>query len=98
MRFVEEAGPQWLGFAFTGTEFSGQLVETAEATPFWCAIEEIPYQRMWPDDAIWLPKILAQPPSSEADVYVADYLFNDGSLLEHQDSSDASIWQALTWS
>ena len=101
MRFVELNGPQWLGFAFTGSQVSGQLSETREAAPFWCPLNEIPYTRMWPDDAIWLPLILdahhqlKQGENQQADVFVADYLFDDGELLEHQVSTDASIWSSI---
>ena len=39
----------------------GQLVavETDEAAPVWCAIDAVPYNRMWQDDAIWLPWLLS---------------------------------------
>ena len=60
LRFVELDGAQWLGYAFTADQFSGQLIETPEAKPFWCDIEEIPFADMWPDDQLWLPTILQQ--------------------------------------
>ena len=60
LRFVELDGSQWLGYAFTADQFSGQLIETPEAKPFWCDIEEIPFADMWPDDQLWLPTILQQ--------------------------------------
>lgn len=102
MRFVELNGPQWLGFAFTCSHFKGDLIETPEAQPFWCGINEIPYPRMWPDDKIWLPKILtnarrasSDPGASNPGVDVGDYLFDDGKLLEYQPSQDPSIWAAI---
>ena len=55
LRFVDQKGAQWLGFAFSSCDFSGTLVETQEAVPFWCSLNAIPYEEMWPDDAIWLP-------------------------------------------
>ena len=60
LRFVELDGAQWLGYAFTADQFSGQLIETPEAKPFWCDIEKIPFADMWPDDQLWLPTILQQ--------------------------------------
>ena len=93
MRFVEQDGPQWLGFALTATEFSGQLVETPEARPFWCPVEEVPYARMWPDDAIWLPRLLAGEFSEPA---VGNFLFEDERLLAHEfDPAAESIWRAF---
>ncbi len=89
MRFVERNGPQWLGFALTAREFSGTPVETREASPFWCPITAIPYADMWPDDAIWLPRLLAEEPQPPL---VGNFLFDDEQLLEHQFVECDSIW------
>ena len=95
MRFVERDGPQWLGFTRTATELAGDLRETREAKPFWCPIADVPYDRMWPDDAIWLPGLLAgYPAPMSARVAVADFLFQREVLLEHSfDTKTASIWE-----
>ena len=58
LRFVERSGPQWLGYVFVARDFSGNMAETPEARPFWCPLNGIPYERMWADDAIWLPRVL----------------------------------------
>ena len=79
LRFVEEDGPQWLGYALTATRWTGELTETREAKPFWCPVDEIPYTDMWLDDAIWLPSVLAGATSM-----VGDFLFNAGELIAHQ--------------
>lgn len=89
MRFVERDGPQWLGFALTATEFSGDLRETREAKPFWCPVDAIPYAKMWPDDAIWLPRLLTR---ENTEVLVGNFLFDDGLLLEHCFTDEQSIW------
>jgi len=46
------------GFVFTANSFTGTMVETDEADPFWCAIDKIPLDRMWEDDFYWLPQVL----------------------------------------
>ncbi len=92
LRFVERNGPQWLGFAFVAETFTGNPVETREADPFWCAIDAIPYDDMWPDDAIWLPRILAP----DACLEVSNYLFDDGKLLHHEFVDETSVWDSLT--
>lgn len=92
MRFVECNGPQWLGFALTAREFSGTPVETREAAPFWCPVKDIPYADMWPDDAIWLPRLLAQHPDPPL---VGNFLFDNQQLLEHQFVECDSIWSQL---
>ncbi len=47
------------GFVFTATGISGELCETREAAPLWTPITEIPYDRMWADDKLWFPLMLA---------------------------------------
>jgi len=46
------------GSVFTATGFEGQLCETREASPIWTPVDQIPYERMWADDALWLPLLL----------------------------------------
>ncbi len=43
---------------FRADDLAGKPVETAEAAPFWCAIEAVPYDEMWEDDCHWLPALL----------------------------------------
>lgn len=96
LRFVERSGPQWLGYVFVARDFSGHMVETPEAKPFWCPLDGIPYEKMWADDAIWLPQVLkhqllsGQGPSSPI---VYDLLFEAGELLAHQLNSRAVLSQ-----
>lgn len=44
---------------FRATGVSGHPRETPEAIPAWFDVDAIPYDRMWPDDRLWLPKLLA---------------------------------------
>ena len=90
MRFVEEDGEQWLGFGCVAREYEGEPKETREAKPFWCAISEIPYASMWPDDEIWLPPLLAH---DGGEPLVGNFLFRDGVLLEYEFVNERSIWQ-----
>ncbi len=43
---------------FVAWIFKGKMQETPEADPFWCKINNIPFKKMWEDDAYWLPNIL----------------------------------------
>jgi 8-oxo-dGTP diphosphatase len=43
---------------FTARGFAGKLTETDEALPFWCPVDEVPYNGMWEDDRHWLPLLL----------------------------------------
>ncbi|MFW5784533.1 MAG: 8-oxo-dGTP diphosphatase [Spirochaetota bacterium] len=59
LRFRFSNGFSLFVHVFTTFSFSGDLVETDEADPFWVLEHEIPYERMWADDAHWLPEVLA---------------------------------------
>ena len=43
---------------FLATEWEGEPIETAEMLPYWFPVNEIPFERMWQDDAYWLPIVL----------------------------------------
>lgn len=45
---------------FMASRFEGVPVETEEAEPFWCSVENIPYSQMWEDDRYWLPFLLEE--------------------------------------
>jgi len=44
---------------FIATQFQGTPTETFEAAPLWFDVADIPYEQMWADDRIWLPRVLA---------------------------------------
>lgn len=44
---------------FVATTWTGQVVETEEMAPQWFPLRDLPFSRMWQDDAHWLPHVLA---------------------------------------
>ena len=44
---------------FLADDLHGEPIETAEASPFWVAVDAVPYDQMWEDDQHWLPHLLA---------------------------------------
>lgn len=44
---------------FIVSEWHGMVRESEEMAPAWFAMDEIPFQQMWQDDAHWLPLVLA---------------------------------------
>lgn len=40
-------------------DFDWVAEETEEMKPEWYPLDEIPYDKMWKDDPIWLPRIIA---------------------------------------
>jgi 8-oxo-dGTP diphosphatase len=64
---VREAGELFFQFAdgyalhgtvFTASGFTGKLCETREAAPRWTPVDSVPYEKMWADDALWLPLLI----------------------------------------
>ena len=51
-------------YVFRAGGFTGEPEPTVEATPLWADLESIPYERMWEDDAVWLPLLLREQPFS----------------------------------
>ncbi len=47
------------GYVFTASGIRGRLCETSEAAPLWTPVAEIPYDRMWADDRLWIPLMLS---------------------------------------
>ena len=62
---------------FTATDATGEMVETDEADPFWCDESDIPYDRMWSDDRLWLPLLL------DGIRFEAQFVFEKELMLWH---------------
>lgn len=43
---------------YTATEWNGEIKESEEMRPRWFNINEVPYDKMFPDDKHWLPILL----------------------------------------
>lgn len=60
LRFHDTAKDfKMLGYALLANIFVGNPISTDEAIPFWADIHSIPFDRMWEDDELWVPRILA---------------------------------------
>jgi len=62
---------------FLATDFEGVPTETEEAIPLWFNKQDIPYDEMWADDVIWLPRVLA------GEQVNGRFVFDDDVMLEH---------------
>jgi len=78
MRFVELEGDDWLGYVFVAHRYTGAPGATDEAVPEWFPLERLPLERMWPDDRLWLPRVLA------GETLRGDFLFRCGELIAWQ--------------
>ena len=63
---------------FTADGFEGTMAETDEAAPFWCAETEIPYDRMWADDQLWVPLML------DGQAFTGQFIFDGDRMTWHR--------------
>ena len=68
---VVEAGRLWFDFldgtrihcvVFRADDYEGEPTETDEAIPMWYPVDQIPFEKMWPDDELWFPSLLTRRP------------------------------------
>jgi 8-oxo-dGTP diphosphatase len=57
--------------------YTGTPAETAEAIPSWFNKDHLPYGRMWSDDRVWIPLMLANRP------FTAQFIFEKELMLWH---------------
>lgn len=59
LSFIFTHGYSIRAHVFFASEFTGESGPTAEAEPFWCPVDSIPWAKMWEDDKHWLPHAIA---------------------------------------
>ena len=71
--FYFSHNPDWNQkvIVFEVREWEGEPKEGEEMNPSWYGLDEIPYDSMWVDDILWLPKVL------EGKKLNAGFLFNE---------------------
>tara|TARA_B100000686_G_C16569445_1_gene852106 strand:+ start:88 stop:699 length:612 start_codon:yes stop_codon:yes gene_type:complete len=87
LKFVDKSWPDWLGYVYVASSFSGAIHETEEAKPFWCHIQEISYDSMWESDRYWLPHVLREKASQGQNIerkIQGEFLLDAGELLAHR--------------
>ncbi len=71
-------GLKMRGYVFTTNSFSGELIETDEAKPFWQDIDSLPFDKMWEDDELWLSQVL------KGQTVNGKFIFNNEEMLSHK--------------
>ena len=77
-RFQFVDGYSILVWVYSSQEFEGIPTETIEAKPLWVPLDEIPYERMWEDDHIWLPMLL------RGERFQGRWLFDGDRMLDYE--------------
>ncbi len=61
IKFEFEGSPEILEVhIFCSDEFIGNPTESEEMEPQWFNVDEIPFEKMWPDDIHWFPLFLSK--------------------------------------
>lgn len=86
---LEQKGTLWFEFEgkpelievhlFEIVEFEGEPSETEEMRPEWFHRDEIPFEKMWPDDPYWMPLFLE---GKKLEGYF--FMTADKKLLQHE--------------
>lgn len=71
-------GLQLKGTVYLCSDFKGEMIETDEALPFWCPLEEIPWDKMWDDDIHWLPRAL------KGEQFTGHFIFDKEKMLDRE--------------
>ena len=87
LKFIDTGESDWLGHVFVAGAYHGTPVRTREADPFWCPVRVLPLDRMWPDDRIWLPRVLA------GERLTGSFLFDRGELKAYRVQRRADDWR-----
>jgi 8-oxo-dGTP diphosphatase len=65
-------------WVYSAREFTGVPTETVEARPLWVPLDEIPYERMWEDDHLWLPMLI------RGERFQGRWLFDGDRMLDYE--------------
>lgn len=65
-------------WVYRTSSYSGEPIETDEAKPLWRPVDDIPFERMWEDDHIWLPLLL------KGQRFRANWIFDEDTMLDYQ--------------
>ncbi len=70
-------GLKMRGTVFISRKYEGTLTETDEADPFWVSLSDIPYNKMWEDDLLWLPHVI------NGKKIVGRFIFDGDRMISH---------------
>jgi len=67
------------------SEWEGEPTETEEMRPEWFSKDALPFNKMWPDDIHWLPKVLA------GEKVRCEFFFDDNQKMKEDFTIDALV-------
>lgn len=84
-RFQFVDGYSLLVWVYRTEQFEGVPMETVEAKPHWIPLDEIPYEKMWEDDSIWLPMVL------RGERFQGRWIFDGDTMLDYELIAEARV-------
>ena len=78
LHFQFTSGYALYGEAFFTDLWEGEPEASSEADPFWCDLDNLPWENMWEDDRSWLPLALAGKKLR------AHYVFDEDKMLSEK--------------
>lgn len=78
LRFQFVDGYSIHAYVFIATGHRGTPTETDEAIPIWTSVHLIPYEEMWVDDALWVPRLLA------GECFSGCFVFDGDRMRDHE--------------
>jgi 8-oxo-dGTP diphosphatase len=78
LSFIFTDGYSLHGYVFMTSDYTGTPIETREAKPFWQNLDAIPYDKMWADDRLWLPKTLG------GKMIRGKFIFDGDTIVSHE--------------
>ena len=85
LHFQFKDGYSLKGHVYTADSCSGEMTETDEADPFWCSVDEIPFDRMWADDILWVPGML------DGKKMKGWFIFDGDTMVDQKIEEDPSL-------
>ena len=83
--FQFKTGYSLHGHVFFSEAFEGEPEETEEAAPFWVPLGDIPYDRMWADDRVWLPEAL------EGKTLKGYFIFDGNEMVSYRIEKEETV-------
>jgi len=65
-------------WVYRTSDYDGVPTESVEARPLWVALDEIPYEKMWEDDKIWLPMLL------RGEKFQGRWIFDGDKMVDYE--------------
>ncbi|ELZ18599.1 NUDIX hydrolase [Natrinema thermotolerans DSM 11552] len=85
LTFLLDGGAHTFCHVYRSRSFEGEPTSSEEAYPEWVPVDDVPYDRMWDDDFLWLPGVLA------GKTVAGEFRFEGGEPLDEAEFVDHDL-------